>query len=606
MTTLRCYILFALICCYANNDVFAQFYLTGTTLADSTQRLPFARMLLHSNGILYNSGSQGDFGIPSRNRTDTITCWYDGFDTIRQVVFHGTTNIIRLHPTVEKRKLDIEKGRLSNLIANYKNEDFPYHSSTGESYPTLVQNQMVKTRDYPVTGLSPTTNKASYANIRRFIKGESRVNPNAVRIEEMVNYFSLACAPAPTGGATFSLESRITDCPWNPKAKLIVINSVARSLDFSRVPPANLVFLIDNSGSMDMPNRLPLLKSAFSMLVKSLRDIDRVAIVTYGGMAGIHLPPTTGIYKDSILAAINALEAGGATSGSSGIHLAYQLAIVNPIPGANNRVILATDGDFNVGLVSEKELEDMIIMHQKTGVKLTCLGVGMGNLKDSKIETLARHGNGTYAYLDDEQEAEKTMVHELTQNLYSVATNVTLHFSLNPDIIKSYKIIGFENRLGAVQSAHAHLVGGEIGSGFAMNAMLEIVLSDSSNAFITKNYNKSLGKVTLKYHDIRGPLQSDSMISKDIVLNYLPISETERNIRLVAGIAYFGLLLKHKDFQTPKDFERLQLLTKDSINPQNPKQVELGEMIEQIKKMYIIEKKPAPKPSMQLFRKNKS
>jgi Ca-activated chloride channel family protein len=522
------------------------------------------------------------------------------------VVFHGTTNIIRLHPTVEKRKLDIEKGRLSNLIANYKNEDFPYQSSSGESYPTLVENQMVKTRDYPATGLSPTTNKASYANIRRFIKAGSRVNPNAVRIEEMVNYFSLACAPAPLAGTTFSLESRITDCPWNPKSKLMIINSVARSLDFSKVPPANLVFLIDNSGSMDMPNRLPLLKSAFSMLVKSLRDIDRVAIVTYGGMAGIHLPPTTGVYKDSILAAINALEAGGTTSGSSGIHLAYQLAMVHPIAGANNRIILATDGDFNVGLVSEKELEDMIIRHQKTGVKLTCLGVGMGNLKDSKIETLARHGNGNYAYLDDEQEAEKTMVHELTQNLYSVATNVTLHFSLNPDIIKSYKIIGFENRLGAVQSAHAHLVGGEIGSGFAMNTMMEIVLSDSTHTFITKNHNQSIGKVTLKYQDIRGIGQSDSTISKDIILNYLPLLETERNIRLVAATAYFGLLLKHPDFQTQKDFEMLQALAQASINPQNTKQVELGEMIEESKKMYIIEKKTSPKPTLQLFKKNKS
>jgi Ca-activated chloride channel homolog len=606
MFTKTCYICLAIILCMPIHNAFSQYYITGTTLIDSTQRSPFTRILLHSTRMLYNSGSSGDFGIPSQNRSDTISCWQDGFDTTTQAVHHGTTNIIRLKPTASKQKQDIEKGRLSNLIPNYTKEDVPYYGTYGETYPTLVENQMVKTAAYPKTGLSPTSNKASYANIRRFIKSGSPVNPNAVRIEEVVNYFSLSCTPHPTEGATFSLETRITDCPWNTKAKLILINGIARSLDFSKVPPANLVFLIDNSGSMDMPNRLPLLKSAFSMLVKSLRDIDRVAIVTYGGTAGIHLPPTYGHQKDTILAYIEALEAGGATSGSSGIHLAYQLAAVNPIPGANNRVILATDGDFNVGIITEKELEDMIIRYRKTGVSLTCLGVGMGNLKDSKIETLARHGNGNYAYLDDEQEAEKVMVHELTQNIYSVATNVTLNLELNPDLIKGYKIIGYENRLGAIHSTHAHLVGGEIGSGFPLNAMVEVMLTDSTNAFITKNYNKGLGTATLHYHDFRNLKNDDSNISAEIRLNYLPINETERNVRMAIATAYYGIILKKTMHQSPEDFEKLLHLTRASLNSQVPQQTEFAEIIEETKRIYIPEKKPASKPPLKIFKKNKS
>lgn len=570
----------------ASTNSKAQYYLTGTTFADSTKTLPYVKILLKSNGILYRSGATGDFGIPSSQKKDSIICWAEGFDTLKFALTHGQHTPVYLNATLETRKKENERGRLSNLTPNLVKYEEPYISSSGETYPVLVENPFVPTDKYPVTGFSPNGNKASYANIRRFINSGSPVNPNAVRVEEIINYFSLSCTPPPLPGEVFSIESRVTNCPWNSGNKLLFINALARTLDFSKVPPANLVFLIDNSGSMDMPNRMPLLKSAFSMLVKSLRDIDRVAIITYGGIAGIHLPPTSGIYKDSILKAIDELEPGGVTAGSGGIHLAYQVATTNPIPNGNNRIILATDGDFNVGVTADKELEDLIVRYRKTGVNLTCLGVGMGNLKDSKIETLARHGNGNYAYLDNEQEAEKVMVQELTQNLYSVAGDVTIHANLNSKFIKQYKLIGYENRRGALYNENSFMVGGEIGSGFALNALFEITLPDSSNGFITQNYDAFLGDLTIQYLDPAKPDSGAQKVKHNLSLNYQPPGETDPKVRFITAAAAFGGYLKKSENFGSISLESIKEIAAGSANPQNRQQLEFISLVEKAITIY--------------------
>lgn len=581
---------------------FSQYYLTGTTVSDTTQTTPFVKILLHSNKLQYRSGATGDFGIPSPKKVDTISVWAEGFDTSVHVVVHGKHNIIFLSPTAETIKKDYERGRLSNLVPNLKKEEEPYYPTHGETYPVLVENPIVNTLNYPVTGFSPNSNKASYSNIRRFIKHNMMVPPHAVRVEEIINYFSLSCVPKPPEDEVFAIESRITDCPWNGQNKLLFVNAMAKSLDFSRVPPANLVFLIDNSGSMDMPNRLPLLKSAFTMLVKLLRPIDRVAIVTYGGMAGIHLPPTYGSDKDSILSAIDRLEPSGSTAGSGGIHLAYQLAMTNPIPNSNNRVILATDGDFNVGITAEKDLEDLITRYRKTGVNLTCLGVGMGNLKDSKIETLARHGNGTYAYLDSEQEAEKVMVQEMTQNLYSVANDVTVHIELNPAFIKQYKLIGYENRRGAVYNEKSFLVGGDIGSGFAMNAIFEITLSDSSVGFISSNYNNPVGKMKLKYIDAAQNQKGLKELDHSLNLNYLPFNETDKSIRFLTAATIYGSLLKNQEAFKTISFGKVSEIAAAAHTATNKEQVEFLNLVQQTEIIYNPPKSDI-KTKFQLFKK---
>ena len=265
-----------------------------------------------------------------------------------------------------------------------------------------------------------TIDKASYSNVRRFLNMGSTIPPDAVRIEELLNYFNFGYTDPPADSC-FVLRSRLSECPWNPANRLLFLRVCARKLDPSRIPPANLVSLIDVSGSMDLPNKLPLIKSATSLLINNLRAIDTVSIVTYGSSVSVALQPTSGENKKKILEAIDDLEPGGATPGEAGIRAAYRMAKSQYIKGGNNQVILATDGDFNEGETSEEELEKLVVEYKRWGVYLTCLGVGMGNYKDSKLEVLAKKGNGNFAYIDDEQEAEKVLVREFTQTVYAVA-----------------------------------------------------------------------------------------------------------------------------------------------------------------------------------------
>jgi len=555
-------------------NAIGQYYLTGTTLKNEKDPAPYVKMKLHSNGALHRSGSTGDFGIPSSRKTDTVTCWTDQFDTIVIALQSGIPNKIVMQSKAAIAKELLESGKLSSLTPMLANgDDAFYYSNMGETYAALVQNRFLKTAQHPQTGFSPNTNKASYANIRRFIENKSPVNPNAVRLEEMINYFSLHGAPPPADHQTFALQNSVTDCPWNPAHRLLIVHARAKTIDLQHIPPANLVFLIDNSGSMDMPNRMPLLKSAFSKLVETLRPQDKVTIVTYGGIAGLWLPPTPGHMKDSIRQSIETIEPGGATAGSGGIKLAYELAEKTALTGGNNRVILATDGDFNVGITQEKELEDLIKRYRETGIKLTCLGVGMGNLKDSKIEALAREGQGTYAYLDSEQEAEKVLVTELTQNLYSVASGTTVHINMNPAAVNTYKLLGYENRRGAVQSEQPMLVGGDIGSGFSINAVFEIAPGDTNLA-----KSKGLGSLTLQYIPAGAiTIQKDSLLLK---WNYLPLEQSSSAIRLITGLTLFGQMLRKEEATSHMLFQDLQTLVMQSIDNTQWQQVQLAQLIQ--------------------------
>jgi Ca-activated chloride channel family protein len=572
------------------SEALAQYYLTGTTLKNQKEPAPYVKMRLHSNGALHRSGSTGDFGIPSSRKTDTVTCWSDQYDTIVVPLHSGVHNTIIMQSKATIAKQQLESGKLSSLtpMLAFADDHF-YYSNLGETYAALVQNRFLKTAQHPQTGFSPNTNKASYANIRRFIENKSPVNPNAVRIEEMINYFSLHVAPPPKGNETFSIQNSITDCPWNPAHHLLIIHARAKTIDLQHIPPANLVFLIDNSGSMDMPNRMPLLKSAFGKLVETLRPQDKVAIVTYGGVAGLWLPPTPGHLKDSIKRSIESIEPGGATAGSGGIKLAYELAAKNAIAGGNNRVILATDGDFNVGITHEKELEDLIKSYRNTGIKLTCLGVGMGNLKDSKIEALAREGQGTYAYLDSEQEAEKVLVTELTQNLYSVAAGTTVHITLNPAAVHSYKLLGYENRRSALQSEQPILVGGDIGSGFSINAVFEIASGDT--AFAKTN---GLGSLSLQYLPVgANVIQKDSLL---LQWNYRPFDESPPALKLIASLAMFGQMLRKEEATSHMTYKDLVSFVQSAIDTTQWEQLQL---------LQLIQKAAAQQPPQQPKRRKK-
>ncbi|MEQ1555131.1 MAG: von Willebrand factor type A domain-containing protein, partial [Ferruginibacter sp.] len=402
-----------------------------------------------------------------------------------------------------------------------------------ETYFKLIENEFVDANNFPNTGYSLNVNKASYSNVRRFINMKSAVPPDAVRVEEMVNYFNLGYQK-PESTNVFKISTNILNCPWNKKNNLLFIRLSAKKLDIDKLPAGNFTFLIDISGSMDMPNRLPLLKESFQLFVKNLRAKDMVSIVTYGGTVGTWLEPTPGNEKEKICNRLELLEAAGETNGESGIEAAYKMARKNFIYGGNNRVILATDGDFNVGQTSEKALDDLISKQRESGIFLTCLGVGMGNFKDSKLQTLAKRGNGNYAYLDNLQEAEKVLVHELTETLYSVAENAFINIKFDPNAINNYRLIGFDNKRESILDGSSELDGGEIGSGCSTMAIFEY----SPKSIL----NTSLGQLVLKYHDINN--KSEILNELEYEINVAKTDSIENDIKFATAVTMFGLKLK--------------------------------------------------------------
>jgi Ca-activated chloride channel family protein len=344
-----------------------------------------------------------------------------------------------------------------------------------ERYAHKSDNGFEHTADAPLSTFSIDVDTASYANVRRFLRDGQRPPADAVRIEELVNYFSYD-DPEPSADKPFSINTEVAPAPWAPEHRLVRIGLRTRAIDSARAPAANLVFLIDVSGSMSDGDKLPLLKRGLGLLAQNLRPQDRVAMVVYAGASGLALPSTPGSQKNALLEALERLEAGGSTNGGDGIRLAYSVARQNFVKGGINRVILATDGDFNVGTTSEGELTRLIEQERKSGVFLTVLGFGRGNLNDSSMESLADHGNGSYAYIDSIAEAHKVLVREAGSTLVTVAKDVKLQVEWNPKRVASYRLIGFENRILAARDFNDDKKdAGEIGAGHNMTALYEVV-----------------------------------------------------------------------------------------------------------------------------------
>ncbi len=587
---LCCKLLFAFLFFLSWLNSGAQYYLKGTTTDSAGKPLPFVKIRLLHSGIIYESGSAGDFGIPSGIKQDSATCTLHGYDTLRLVLKSGLLNAARLTQSKIYREDPIQSNTLSSLTKNLP-ADAAYRGQLwDESYTEVVENAFINTRDFPTTGFAPNGNNAGYSNVRRFLNNELAVPQDAVRMEELLNYFSLSTAPAPLQGQLFSTDIRVTDCPWKQSSKLLFLNAQAKTLELDKVPPANLVFLIDNSGSMDMPNRLPLLKSAFIMLAKNLRDTDFVSIVTYGGSAGIILPPTSGRDKDRITNVIKGIMPGGATPGSNGIQLAYELAINTKIVHGNNRVILATDGDFNVGITEEKELIALIERYKYSGIFLTCLGVGMGNYKDSKIEMLAKHGNGNFAYLDKQTEAEKVLVKELTQNLYAVAGDVTMHVDFNPLYIARYRLIGYDNRTEAIKDSTSKLIGSELGSGYSMVSIFEIEPTDTSAKGLKALEGKNIGNLRIDAIDIKAGRKAIIPI-QPINYNYAPFNAADGRMRFATALCMFGSILRKSPYITGINFNQVLSIAQSGVSSDDALQMEFLQLIEQARDIYSTDKK---------------
>jgi Ca-activated chloride channel family protein len=419
----------------------------------------------------------------------------------------------------------------------------------GEEYKKISENIFKSAAGDPVSTFSIDVDTASYSNVRRFINSGALPNPDAVRIEELINYFSYDY-PQPEAGQPFSFTAELSECPWNTEHQLLHLGLQAYKVAREAIPPTNMVFLIDSSGSMQDENKLPLLKDSMSLLIDTLRPEDRVSIVAYAGSAGLVLPPTEGNNKGRIFMALDDIEAGGSTAGGAGIDLAYKTAAENLFKNGNNRVIIATDGDFNVGQSSEDELKAMIEERRDQGIYLTVLGLGMGNYKDARMEALADNGNGNYAYIDTLNEANKVLVTEMSSTFLTIAKDVKIQIDFNSEAVESYRLVGYENRLMAAEDFNNDKKdAGEIGAGHSVTALYEIIPAKGGSAA------EELAQIKFRY---KKPDEDQSRLIESAVPNkFFPYERTSDNFRFSAAVAEWGLMLKNSEYLQDSDIDRI-------------------------------------------------
>jgi Ca-activated chloride channel family protein len=572
----------------ASSTIAQQYYIRGEVKDESGNLLQNVTILQNRTGYIFKSGSAGTFGIISNQQVDTLSFSKDGYFKERLVVNADNYVSIKLK-LLPVNTNTIRRDKLISVTKDLERSEQRTWFTGDETYASLVENRFVNAKKFPVTGMSLNVDRASYSNIRRFISLNTVVPPDAVRIEEMLNYFNLHYQE-PEENNVFHIKTSLSSSPWDEETQLFYVNLCSRKLNLDSLPPSHLVFLIDVSGSMDMPNRLPLIKSAFRILANNLRAKDSVAIVVYGGTVGIMLNTTSGAEKEKILHAIDELTPGGSTPGESGIKMAYSVARNHFIKEGNNRVILATDGDFNVGLKTETELDELISQQRQSGIYLTCLGVGMGNYKDSKIQTLARKGNGNFAYIDNFQEAEKVLLKEFTQTLYAVADDVYMNVHFNPEYVKEYRLIGFDNKVGALKDSLSIIEGGEIGSGYSMVAMFEIRPTELNKGAIKDHFTSGkFAEISLQYRlPNETPQRQFSYTSN---FDYVNFHELDKTYQFAAAVTMFGALLRSSPTARKFEWNEIISLADETCSKTDLLQREFISLVQQARILYTKVKK---------------
>jgi Ca-activated chloride channel family protein len=471
----------------------------------------------------------------------------------------------------------------------------PVHNT--ESYNAISENGFKVSKVNPLSTFSIDVDAASYSNMRRFILGGNKPAEGSVRVEEMINYFQYDYED-PKDDVPFSITTEVGECPWSDN-KLVHIGLQGKRINKKDLPASNLVFLLDVSGSMNSGNKLPLLKKSFKMLVNELDERDRIAIVVYAGAAGVVLKSTAANNNTAILESLEKLRAGGSTAGGAGIELAYKTAQENFIEGGNNRVILATDGDFNVGMSSDASMQSLIVKKRETGIFLTCLGFGMGNYKDSKLETLADKGNGNYAYIDNILEAKKVLVTEIGSTLLTLAKDVKIQVEFNPSVIESYRLVGYENRLLNEEDFNDDTKdAGEIGAGHSVTALYEVVLKGEGDGSTTVDdlryqnnettkaaYGNEMLKVKFRY---KAPDGDKSKLIERILENKVADWKSlSKDYVFSAAVAEFGMLLTDSDHKGTASFDHvLKLANEGKGRDKNGYRAEFIKLVDAAKTIY--------------------
>lgn len=495
--------------------------------------------------------------VPAPPPSETLK---DGEVFLKVEQMNGTTdqNAV-MPPAIDKNQMIIEEKE------NFNTED----------YDNIVENKFLAATQNPLSTFSIDVDEAAYSNVRRYLESGSMPPAGAVRIEEMINYFDYNY-PKPDNGDPFTVNTEISDCPWNSQHKLVHIGLQGKEIPVDNLPASNMVFLVDVSGSMDEPNKLPLVQASMNMLVDQLREKDKVAIVVYAGNAGLVLPSTSGVNKVKIKEAIDNLEAGGSTAGGEGIKLAYKIAGENFIKNGNNRIILATDGDFNVGPSSDDELVRMVEKERKSGVFLSVLGYGMGNYKDNKMQQLADKGNGNHSYIDNINEARKVLVSEFGSTLFTIAKDVKIQIEFNPAKVQAYRLVGYENRMLASEDFNDDAKdAGELGSGHTVTALYEVIpvgvkddftklvdpLKYQSNdkKIVSSNTNEIM---TIKLRYKKPDEDISKLITHSVIDNHTEMVNTSDNFRFSAAVAEFGLLLRSSEYKQQSTYNQVISLAK--------------------------------------------
>ena len=447
-----------------------------------------------------------------------------------------------------------------------------------EEYSNISENGFHKVTDDPLSTFSIDVDAASYSNVRRYLIENQLPPAGAVRTEEMINYFKYQY-PQPTGKDPFSINTEISDCPWNKENKLVLIGLQGKNIPVENLPASNLVFLIDVSGSMFSENKLPLVKASLKMLTDQLREKDRISIVVYAGNAGMVLPSTSGDNKIKIKNAIYALEAGGSTAGGAGIELAYKIAQQNFMEEGNNRIILCTDGDFNVGASSDDDMVRLIERERNKGIYLSVLGYGMENYKDSKMEQLADKGNGNYAYIDGINEAKKVLVNEFGGTLFTIAKDVKLQIEFNPKKVAGYRLIGYEDRLLNKEDFNDDKKdAGELGSGHTVTALYEIIPSGVTSEFLKDvdplKYQNNNSKTTSSFNDemltvkfrYKSPGNDNSeLIVHSVIDKKTDINNASDNFRFATSVACFAMLLRNSKYKGNSNYGQVIRMANSSL-----------------------------------------